>query len=73
VNKEANSKAGQHQDENGLFEVRYLEPMEGAGVPRNGTGWYWRPLTGGSPEGPFDTSEAAWRSATDLSFAHNHR
>jgi hypothetical protein len=74
--RNASAFQGTHTDENGTFEVYWVD--EGPGRLESESGWYWRTLSppgfemSGFPEGPFATSYDAYKSAQDLDFSHNH-
>jgi hypothetical protein len=60
--RSANSKAGNHSDQEGNFDVFW---MEGSDSPRN-DGWYWRDTSFGAERGPFRTSELAYENASGV-------
>lgn len=61
---------GEHRFVDGhTFEIAYLGPREGAGMPRNGPGFYWRSDKDGV-RGAFKTADEAYLDAMGVSELH---
>lgn len=58
---------GEHKFVDGrTFEIAHLDYREGAGMPRNGPGFYWRSDKDGV-HGAFKTADEAYLSALGIS------
>lgn len=66
----ADSRAGQHSDGNGPFEVFYIDStlIQKRGCRHYECGWYWWScspgcMPDGEAQGPYATSTEAWQDA----------